>query len=478
MIPYNFQLRDVRILHRMGGVGLVAWDMGLGKGPLSLLYLQRHPLLRPAVVICPATLKWNWEAEARKHIGMRSEILTGTRVQTGIFKTPKQLVIINYDILEPWMEYILGLNPQMLIVDEAQYCGSQKSTRTKLVRQLAKQIPNKLFLSGTPLVNRPAELWSILNMLQPKRFPSFVNYADRYCARKRNFWGWDVSGSSNLDELHDLLIKGDETFPPIMIRRRKVDVLKELPAKQRSVIPVEISKRKEYELALTNFLKWLQQNAPGKVRKASKAKRLVQMGYLKRLVGVLKLPSVFQWIDTFLEESDGKIILFAVHKKVITALHERYKKKCVVVDGSVTGKDRQLSINQFLNKAATRILIGNIRAAGVGWSATNVSTVAFLELDWTPGAHTQAEDRAFGINRGEKGVATSCYYLVGKDTIEEKLIKIIDQKQKVLSTVLDGGPVDNDLDILDKLAEALQEDALKLITKNPKLLKKIRRKDV
>lgn len=447
--PYPFQLRGVRQLHRMGGRCLLADEQGLGKTLSSLLYAVRHPELRPIIVVCPASVKFVWEREAAFHFGIRAEVLQGTRGQEGNILIPATLVVINYDIIWPWMEYLRGLKPKLVILDECQAISSRYTKRTKGVHELCKGVPQVLALSGTPLTNRPAELFPTLNLLRPDLFPSFFPFGIRYCGGRRAPWGFEFKGATNLEELHKIMSKN------LMVRRKKEDVLKELPGKTRGVIPLEVTNYKEYQHALNDFLGWLLEHQPERVARAERAQRLVKIGYLLRLAGWLKLPNVIKWVDAFLKESDRKLVLFAVHKSVIQQLRKEYQGLSVVVDGSTSLKDRKLAVDQFQHQKQARIFIGNIKAAGKGLTLTAASDVAFAELDWTPGAHLQAEDR---IHRIGTVNPSFIHYLIAKDTIEAYLVELIQKKQGVLSVTLDGGGTNTDLDIFDRLIEKLTKD--------------------
>lgn len=450
-VPYSYQLEDVRKIHKLGGRILLAWEQGLGKSFGTLLYMHRHPEVLPTVVVCPASIKWQWASEASRHFGMRSEVLEGTKPDERIGAIVPPLTIINYDILHAWMDYLKTLNPQMVVLDEVQYITTRTTRRSKQCRLLCKGVPKILELSGTPLLNRPAELWHPLNLLRPDLFTTFYPFAMKYCNPKKTPWGWDFRGASNLTHLHNTLCNGDG----VMIRRRKEDVLKQLPSKIRSVIPIPIENRKEYDAAVKDFLGWLAKKSINKALRAAKSQSLVKLGYLKRMAGKLKLPLAMQWVDDFLANGDQKIVLFAVHKDIISTLQKRYKPICVAVDGSTANKNRQHAVRQFQGKDSCRVFIGNIKAAGVGLTLTAASTVAFLELDWVPGVHAQAEDRIHRI--GQKETA-QCVYLVAHDTIESKLCEVLQTKQKTLSAVLDGGKGDN-LNVFDQLINKLEEQS-------------------
>jgi SNF2 family DNA or RNA helicase len=202
-----------------------------------------------------------------------------------------------------------------------------------------------------------------------------------------------------------------------------------------------------------DFLNWLKQEDPTKAERAAKAQALVKIGYLLRLSAKLKLKYAVDWINEFLENSDEKLVVFAVHTKCIDALQRRCMYKSVVIDGSVTGKDRNAAVNLFRNDNSVRLLIGNIRAAGVGVDGLQIaSNAAFVELPWQPGAALQAEDRIHRIGTRSKAWI---WYLVAHNTVESRLCNILQRKQNMLSSVLDGGKVAGDLDIFDKLMKEI-----------------------
>jgi len=444
---YRYQKRGVLQLEKLGGRVLLADEMGLGKTIQALYYFKRNKM-SPVVVICPASLKYNWAREAAVHIKERAEILEGTKPpKKKVFKQ-NPFVIINYEILGPWLEYLVDLEPKLVILDECQYIKNRQAKRTRYVKQLCKSVPHVLALSGTPLTNRPAELWTTLNIIRPDLFKSFMSYALEYCAAQRKPWGWEYKGARNLPELHEILITN------CMVRRRKVDVLKDLPAKARHAVPVPLENRKEYDEAEEDLILWLSKYSKQKATSAARAQRLVKMGYLKRLAAELKLKAVMDWIDTFLEETDDKLVVFAIHKNIIQQLKERYPG-CVTVTGQVTGKKRQRSVDKFQRHKGTRLFIGNLQAAGIGLTLTAASTVLFAELGWTPGEHIQGEDRIHRIGQQYK---STCYYLIGVNTIEERLSRIIQEKQAVLSATLDGGTIDEQLNIFDQLQEELTRE--------------------
>lgn len=464
---YPFQEEDVQVYVKHNGVILEASEMGGGKGVKVVVWLKRYVLngrkRRPVVVICPASIKWNWQAEAARHAGLRAEVLSGrTPPPRRTMTDHPDLYVINYDILgglkttrRTWSKFFKSIKPQVLVCDEAHYLSSRTSQRTKFVQELSKDIPQRVMMSGTPMTNRPAELWPLLNILWPEKFNSFWKFGNKFCSPKKSPWGWDFSGASNLLTLHRTLAECG------MVRRLRKDVLKDLPAKIRQVQLVDLPDMKQYREAEQDFIAWLKASAPDRASSARRSERLVRTGALKKLAGELKVPVVKSWIDSFLREADGKLIAFAHHRgAVVEPLHTHFRHLSVMVHGGVSDVRRKEAFNSFLADKRLRLLVGNIQAAGVGWSARGVGTVLFAELAWTPGAMSQAEDRISGIGRGVPGEPPLVYYLIARNTIEEKILKILQGKGETAAVVVDGKKTALDLNVYDLLEqEYLHESA-------------------
>lgn len=448
----------MRKIEHFGGRALLADDMGLGKTFQALLYAYQNYDLWSAdhefvIVICPATVKWHWQSDAMHHIGVRAQVLEG-RIPPKNFKFTAPIIVINYDILAKWKRHLKRLNASLIIIDECQKIKNPDTLQTKNTVEICRhKSPDVVALSGTPLENHPAELFPTLNILRPDIYSSFLAFGERYCAPRNKPWGREYKGATRKAELHRNLQR------TCMIRRRKEDVLKDLPPKLRTMIPLDIENRKEYRDAEIDFIKWLKKKSARKANKANKAVELVKGGYLKRLASELKLKAIFQWIDEFLKETDKKIILFGVNYSVLDEIHERYKSISVVVNGKVTGRKRQNAIDAFNTNKKIRIFVGNIKAAGVGWSCRSASTVAFVQFGWTPGEHIQAEDRIYGLKRGLKGVAAQIYYLYARHTIEEKICKLLRRKQGNVKEILDGDDDGDELDVFDDVKMELLKAA-------------------
>lgn len=339
-----------------------------------------------------------------------------------------------------------------MLVSNCHYIANRTTKRYKNTKALCRNVPYRIGVSGTALVNRPAELWPICNILRPDLFPAFHPFAERYCAPRFEAWGWDYSGAAHLDELHAFLRQH------LMIRRLKKDVLSELPQKQRFVVPMPLSNPKEYHAATRDFFGWLQSTNPAAVLGARRAESLAKVQYMKHLAARLKMPAVTAWIEDYLAGSGEKLLVFGVHRDVLGQLHEKWKGASVLINGDVTGRARQAAVDAFNNDPRVRLCFANIQAGGVGWSCKATHTTAFVELGWTPGGHTQAEDRTHGVGRGVAGKRTQSFYLVAHGTIEEKLCRLIQKKQGTLDAVLDGKHSATDLNLFDELMREIRRE--------------------
>ena len=442
---YQYQKKGVRQIEHFEGRALLADEMGLGKTVQALEWLRRHPNLHPITIICPTSLKWVWEHHVSLILKMKAFVAKGQTPPAGKTLNKPQILIIDYDILFYWKDYLKKRKNKALLIDEAHYIKNSSANRSRATKVLAKDIPYIIGITGTPLTNKPNELWNIISIIRPDKYKQLWPFRWRYCAPKRKPWGWEFNGASHLDELHTNLKN------TMMIRRLKKNVLTELPAKTRIVITVDI-KRKEYEEATNNFLSWLTKISPAAAERAKSAERLVQFGYLKRLTAELKLKNTLNWIKNFLEEDGGKLVVFAVHKKIINAIHSKFPKS-VVITGETKQKNRKNCITTFQKDPKFRLFIGNIQAAGVGITLTAASSLLFAELDWVPAQHTQAEDR---IHRIGQKAGVMIYYIIAKNTIEEDLCKLIQKKQKIISQVLDGKTQKDDLNIYDEIEKKLK----------------------
>ncbi len=456
---------------------IIADEMGLGK-TIEALATIKYLNAFPAIVVCPAAVKINWAREAKKWLpGKSVEVWYG---RNGSAKEA-DIVIINYDIISKpgkvekskkfLRDDLKAIRPKAVVLDESHYVKSHKAKRTRAAKELGRGALIKLCLTGTPVLNRPNELISPLTFLgHLEQFGGFWHFVNHYCAAKHTGWGWDFSGASNIAELHNKL---KETC---FIRRRKEDVLLELPAKRRVVVPISLDNENEYQYAERNLIEWYGQNAVKKQefldeiadltedeQKAAKrsetrrarisaqnAEQLVRIEALKQLAVKGKMTSLKLWIKDFLETKE-KLVVFAHHRNVVQELAKEFKAPTIMGGDDLNA--RQDVIDKF-QTGSCQLIIASMQAAGVGITLTAASNVAFVELGWTPAEMQQAEDRLHRIGQSE---AVMVYLLLAAGTIEEEIARLLDKKRAVIDATTDGTEMGEDEGILKALLRSLQE---------------------
>lgn len=438
-----FQQQGAFLIHKYDGRALLADEMGLGKTLQAISYIKLNPEISPILIITPANLKITWQREIQKWIHKESYIVDGSKKDKNILTN--KTVIINYEIVKHHITTIMKMNPQCVILDECHKIKNSDAQQTKVVKKICRKAEKMIALSGTPILSRPIEIFNVLNLLRPEMFPSSYRFKQRYCDPQSNDYGVTYKGASNLDELHEILTNY------VMIRRKKKDVLPELPEKRRQVIPFQIDNMQEYESAEENIIKYIyEQKGLEAAKRASRAETLVKFNQLKQLSTKGKIKECIEWINNFLL-SDKKLVVFAFHEQTISTLMEHYEKIAVRLDGKTTKKQKQKSIDNFQTKKDIKLFIANIKA-GEGIDLTASSDVAVIEFAWTPGAHHQAEDRIHRMTQKNKCMI---YYLIAQNTIEEYISELIDEKQRIIDNAIDG-----EESINESLLMALMEKAL------------------
>ncbi|MDO9352537.1 MAG: DEAD/DEAH box helicase [Solirubrobacteraceae bacterium] len=418
----------------------IADEQGLGK-TLQALQTIEAANAYPAVILCPASLKLNWEREAKHWLPHRSvKVFTGRGEQD----STADLLVLNYEIVEWHRERLATLLPGALVLDESHYCKSPKAKRTKAVRALAEALPQdalRLALTGTPLVNRPKELVPQLQILgRLSEFGSGAGFERRFGSiEERERLHWHLRRTCYL-------------------RRLKKDVLPQLPEKQRAVVPVELSNKADYDRAEREFMSWLVEQFGGtdeldrKLTSAERGKALVKLGALRRLAGKGKVEMAASWIEDFLESGE-KLVVFASHVDVQHALADSFPE-AVHILGSDSPATRDAAVQRFQNDPDVQLCICSLRVAAHGLTLTAASDVAFVELGWTPAEHDQAEDRCHRIGQED---SVTAWYLLASGTIDERIAALIENKRRIVQSVTDGTAVEETSAIDAILADYLVE---------------------
>lgn len=449
---YAHQVTGVRQMARMTSV-LLADEMGLGKTIQALTVAAidfEMGLAQRVLVVCPATLKRNWADEIEQHTnfsytlleasrktGVNSERINGRRKALADFDD--DILIVNYELLTRHLEAINAFNFDIVIYDEAHYMKNRTATRTKAAKAIHAR--RYLLLTGSPMLNKVDDLWSLLNQVAPSDFPNYWVFVNRYCL----YGGYkdkQIVGVKNEGELA-------ERLGHVMVRRYKRDVL-DLPEKQyiRTVVDLTPDQRALYDQALQELAIDVPGMDPMEIENA-----LVKFLRLKQICGTtacipgyadhsMKLDRAEEMIDEVIANGEP-VVVFTQFREVQRCLCERLEKRGLMnfqLHGDVKVAER-VPVVQAWTKAANGgqpgALVCMIQVAGVGLTLTAANKCIFLDKLFSPKLNEQAEDRLHRIG-AHATKPVQIFDLICRNTIESRVEQILRRKQKIFGTIVDA----------------------------------------
>jgi SWI/SNF-related matrix-associated actin-dependent regulator of chromatin subfamily A-like protein 1 len=430
---------------------ILADDMGLGKTRQAIVALRHVAPAGPYLVVCPASVKRNWEREI--HIAAPDASTHVIEKGSGP-SSEDEWVIVNYDVLSRHMEALGGIRWAGLVFDEAHYLKNHTSLRSRMARQLADRAkahaPAVYLLTGTPLTSRPRDLFVLLQLVEHPLGRSFLSFAKRYCAAERNDYGWQTRGASNIEEL-TVQLHG------VMLRRAKDQVLS-LPPKIRTWLPVEVPKgtgvqdmRKVVDLLLGE-----QELAPGSAvdERRLRGRLLHAITRARQKLAEVKVSATLDFVAGAIDQGE-KVIVFSCFEEPLQKLVDAFGASAVLLTGQTPADKRQTMVDRFQEDERIRVFVANIIAGGIGNNLTAATQVVFNDLDWVPANHWQAEDRAYRIGQTRTVNVT---YMVAAATIDDFVQTVLEKKAALVSAVVEGKALAPDLsgDVLDELQRALR----------------------
>lgn len=439
---------------------LIGDDMGLGKTRQALSAMETKNAY-PALVICPANLKLNWEREIKMLLPHRTVTVYNGRNNDPDLKMTSDISVVGWPTVQFFIQNLPGL--RAMVCDESHYMKNEKAGRTKAVLEIVGKgfdeermpIPSRLtrdalvlMLTGTPILNRPVEL------VQPLRAMGYLvdvkgelrpgmktvgQFLYRYCDPKKNGWGTTFNGHSNEMELHQWLRE------ICMVRRTKDQVLTQLPPKVRApqfiALPDAAQRKYEY-LAKLGAEKAAQ----------SRAEALVYLNELRKAIGTAKIEFAIEWIEEFLE-TGKQLIVFADHINVQNSIADALlanKVSVARIAGARSNSFTESEKGRF-QRGEARVIVCSLKAGIEGHTLTAASDVLFVEMGWNPATHDQGEDRSYRIGQNE---SVTSWWLVAQNTHDEDTYELIDSKRKVINAVHDGKtPEDDEVSIFNALLE-------------------------
>jgi SWI/SNF-related matrix-associated actin-dependent regulator 1 of chromatin subfamily A len=464
-----FQRAGISYATNRKGV-LIADEMGLGKTIQAIGVINADPTVRSVLVISPKSLTLNWVRELRRWLVRSFHV-------SRVAGPPREdvIVVVSYEEAKRWQAALQIAEGapgwDLVVVDEAHWIKNAKAQRTKAVHAIGRGGRRRIALTGTPIANKPIELFSILQLVDPETWDpagrkkdkatgalvpmpagsgcGFFKFAKRYCGGQQGRWGWDFSGATNLQELQEKL------RATCMVRRLKADVLTDLPAKRRQVVELAANgasgaiereraawgrhgdeiedARVQVELAKAEG-DGPYEEAVAKLKKVT-GFAFTEISAIRHETAVAKIPYVVEHATLALEDGDGKLVIMAHHHDVIDGVMEGLAVfGAVKLTGQQSLEERQAAVDRFQKDPTCRVFVGSIMAAGVGITLTAAAHVIFAELDWVPGNVTQAEDRCHRIGQTESVLVQ---HLVFDDSLDARMAKVLVEKQKIADAGLD-----------------------------------------
>jgi SWI/SNF-related matrix-associated actin-dependent regulator 1 of chromatin subfamily A len=421
---------------------ILADDMGLGK-TTSTIIAALEAGSKKVLIICPATLKINWKREIENYSDKSVYIAEGKN-----FSTDSDFVIINYDIIKNFHDpkkkddsQVLLANFDLVIIDEAHYIKNSQAQRTKLINDIVKNVDRLWLLTGTPMTSRPIDYFNLLSLVDSPTAKNWMAYVIRYCEGYQFKAGprkvWNVMGASNLEELRD-------RTSGLTLRRLKENVL-DLPDK--IITPVYLKlKSKQYEEVMGEYYDWYDKNPD---ESKSLTVQFSKLTKVRQIIADEKITQTIEIAENIIEQ-DKKVIIFCNFTDSLEKITNHFGKIAVKLNGSMSKTEKQYSVDQFQENNKIKVFVGNIKASSVGITLTSAEAVIFNDISFLPSDMAQAEDRAYRYGQKNNVLV---YYPIFQNTIENIIYDIVNNKKKVIATVMgdNQNPADAAEDILNKI---------------------------
>ena len=422
---------------------ILADDMGLGK-TTSTIIASLEMGTEKVLIICPASLKINWQREIENYTDKEISIVEGKKWE------PSEYTIINYDILKnfhdpkhPDKSDILNYGFDLVVMDEAHYVQNQKAQRTKIANDIANKVGKVWLLTGTPMTSRPMNYYNLLNLVDSPVADNWMAYAIRYCAGYQFSVGskrvWNVTGASNLEELRD-------RTKPQVLRRLKEDIL-DLPEK--ILTPVYLrTKSKEYKKLMGEYYDWYKSSEES----TSLTIQFSKLMKVRQVIAEEKIKDTIEIAENIIEQGK-KVIIFTNFTDTLNKITNHFGNVAVKLDGKMSKPNRQHSVDEFQNNDKVKVFVGNLKAAGVGITLTAAEAVIMNDLSFVPSDHSQAEDRAYRY--GQK-FSVSVYYPIFENTVESVIYNILSKKKNIFETVM--GDNEGKGDVMEEILNMISQE--------------------
>jgi len=425
---------------------ILADDMGLGKTTATIIAALETGA-KKILIICPASLKINWQREIENYSDRTVYIAEGKK-----FSTEADFVIVNYDILKNFHDMkdkgksLLNQSEfELVILDEAHMISNPQAQRTKIINHYVKNIKRAWLLTGTPMTSRPMNYYNLLNIIESPVAQNWMAYAIRYCQGYQFTAGnrkvWNVTGASNLEELRDRTSKQ-------ILRRLKEDVL-DLPDKIISPVYLRL-KSKEYEELMGDYYDWFDNK---KDESSSLTVQFSKLMKVRKVIANEKTKQTIEFAENIIEQGK-KVIIFTNFTDTLQTIYQHFGKQAVYLDGSCSKPHRQHAVDEFQDNEKIKVFVGNLKAAGVGLTLTAAEAVIMNDLSFVPAEHAQAEDRAYRYGQKSNVLV---YYPLYENTIEGAIYDILNRKKEIIRTVMGDEQPENSGDVVEEILSLINK---------------------
>jgi SWI/SNF-related matrix-associated actin-dependent regulator 1 of chromatin subfamily A len=425
---------------------ILADDMGLGKTTATIIAALETGA-KKILIICPASLKINWQREIENYSDRTVYIAEGKK-----FSTESDFVIVNYDILKNFHDMkdksksLLNQSEfELVILDEAHMISNPQAQRTKIINHYVKNIKRAWLLTGTPMTSRPMNYYNLLNIIESPVAQNWMAYAIRYCQGYQFTAGnrkvWNVTGASNLEELRDRTSKQ-------ILRRLKEDVL-DLPDKIISPVYLRL-KSKEYEELMGDYYDWFDNK---KDESSSLTVQFSKLMKVRKVIANEKTKQTIEFAENIIEQGK-KVIIFTNFTDTLQTIYNHFGKQAVYLDGSCSKPHRQHAVDEFQDNEKIKVFVGNLKAAGVGLTLTAAEVVIMNDLSFVPAEHAQAEDRAYRYGQKSNVLV---YYPLYENTIEGAIYDILNRKKEIIRTVMGDEQPENSGDVVEEILSLINK---------------------
>ncbi len=485
--PFQYQKQAVKFFEINEGQAILGDQAGSGKSLPAFTYAIKNKL--KTLVVCPASLKLNWREEILTFTNEKPYVFKfkpTKKSKAKVYKKEDSLFhIINYDSLETFIkleykhvcqgtnlvtnkkcgleiidiskkikecpschgkgtfkskvkgiqlfedkdgDYIDPSEYDLIIVDECHRMKNPKTTWTQIIKLAFRDvIPKRIAMSGTPIKNRPFEFFTVLNFIDPKEWNNSHEFGTRFCGGFQTNFGWDYDGVSNLEELY-------ERISDKFLRRLKKDILKHLPPKTFTNIPIQLNdkEQKEYDKILEETIKYIDSQG---IEAEKEENYLPKLHKLKLFTSKIKLDRAKELIQDIIDSGE-KIVIMSEYEEIAKKILEMFPNESVLHSGSMSEEDKFESVKKFQNDENIKIFSGMIIASGVGITLTAASKLMFLGFAWSYADQEQAEDRIHRASTTHDNIQIITLFCM--DTIDEDIMQLLREKEEIMNKALDG----------------------------------------